>query len=286
MTAVHAQVDEAVDRYLASVDRALPGRVRGFYVVGSVALGAFQPGRSDIDFVAIVDRPLSRDELVLLEDAEHRLYRSALVRAVSSLPWRWPLVCNGVYVLSEDVARSPLEVVPMASHVSGRFRAGRAFDVNPVTWRILGESGIAVRGVAPAQLGIRRDDSELRDWILGNLNGYWRNWAGALRRPRLTAAKALLLRYVAWGVLGTSRMHFTIATGRIASKRQACDYALDVFESRWRPLLEDARAYWTGDARAKTRTPPLSRPRLTSEYVLAVIDSAAALASRETPPIS
>jgi hypothetical protein len=45
-------------------------------------------------------------------------------------------VCNGVYLQAGDLSRSPLEVTPLAGHVTGRFRAAQAkgFDVNPVTW--------------------------------------------------------------------------------------------------------------------------------------------------------
>ena len=43
-----------VQRYLRLADRLLPGMITGFYVTGSVALGAYRPGRSDIDFVAVL----------------------------------------------------------------------------------------------------------------------------------------------------------------------------------------------------------------------------------------
>ena len=49
-----AVVDELVGRYLREVDLAAPGAIEGFYVVGSTALGAFRPGRSDVDFVAVI----------------------------------------------------------------------------------------------------------------------------------------------------------------------------------------------------------------------------------------
>ena len=44
----------AVDDLLAGLDRELPGRIEGFYVVGSTCLGAFRADRSDVDFVAVV----------------------------------------------------------------------------------------------------------------------------------------------------------------------------------------------------------------------------------------
>lgn len=44
----------AVDDLLAGLDREPPGRIEGFYVVGSTCLGAFRSDRSDVDFVAVV----------------------------------------------------------------------------------------------------------------------------------------------------------------------------------------------------------------------------------------
>lgn len=271
-------VSDAVDQYLARVEREIPGRISGFYIVGSAALGDFQPGRSDVDFVAVVTQRLDPSELQRIRKVQRRLYLTALAKAAASPPWRWPLACNGVYVLRDDLGKSPLEIVPVASHVAGTFMAGRAFDVNPVTWRTLAKSAIAVQGIDPALLGIHDNDAELRSWTLSNLNSYWYRWADDLNRPGLTAVKALLLRYVAWGVLGTSRMHFTIATGDIASKTQACDYALDVFAPKWRPLLEATRAYWHRTSRTTRYISPLARRHDTADFVIAVIESAAAIA--------
>jgi hypothetical protein len=60
-----------VDRFLARLDRAVPGTVAGFYVVGSVALGGFRAGRSDSDFVATLDRSLTPADLSALRSV-HR----------------------------------------------------------------------------------------------------------------------------------------------------------------------------------------------------------------------
>ncbi len=263
----------AVDQYLQTVDKALPGRVDGFYVVGSAALGDFQHGRSDVDFVALVTQPLNAAELRQLKSLQRRLYLRSLIDAIPHL--RWPVVCNGVFVEREDLKRSALQVTPVASHVAGKFTPGGGFDANPVTWLNLKRYGIRLRGPEPAELDVHHSDAELRAWTFSNLNSYWRHWAGDIQGGGLTAAKALLLRYVAWGVQGTSRMHYTIATGDLISKTRATDYALDVFP-HWRPLLEEVRAYWLGAARQTHNTSPIRRRRDMREFVTCVIDSAAA----------
>jgi hypothetical protein len=53
----------SVARYLRTADGLLPRRVTGLYLVGSGALGAFRPSRSDIDLLAVVDRDLTRREV-------------------------------------------------------------------------------------------------------------------------------------------------------------------------------------------------------------------------------
>jgi Nucleotidyltransferase domain len=47
-----SDVRDATDRHLAVLDAVAPGLVGGLYLTGSVTLGDYQPGRSDIDFMA------------------------------------------------------------------------------------------------------------------------------------------------------------------------------------------------------------------------------------------
>jgi predicted nucleotidyltransferase len=277
-----APASAVVADLIARLDRAVPGRIEGFYVVGSVAMGAFVVGRSDVDFVAIVDRDLGRAELARLRGVHARGWTSALIRDVA-LRRRWPFVCNGIYLRGGGLERSPLEVTPLAAQVSGRFRIAprRGFDVNPVTWHTLARHGIAVRGPKPEQLRIRTDSAELRIWTVGNLNDYWRRWVERVRRPGLNRATVLGRRFIAGGVLGAPRLHYTIATGEVATKEAAGQYALETFEPRWRALIEDALAYWRGAPSLRPyRGHAAGRRHDAAEFVALVIDAGNALAAR------
>jgi len=265
-------VDELVGRYLRQVDLAVPGAIEGFYVVGSTALHAFRPGRSDVDFVAVTRDRLCTLELSRLRRAQRRLYAADLAHTFVRRPWRWPLTCNGVFVRWEDLGRSPLTAVPIASHCSWRFAAGAGFDVNPVTWRVLAEHGIAVRGLAPDRLDIHRDETELRLWCLRNLDGYWRHWASSIH-----AVRAGLLHHVVSGVLGAPRLHSTVLNGDIISKEKAGEYAVEAFGSRWRPMIEEALAYWRGELPAGPFRLVGRRRHEAARFVLEVVESAAAL---------
>ena len=264
------------DGLLTRLDRALPGRVEGFYVVGSACMGAFREGRSDVDFVAIVDADLSKPDMARLRAVHSGRWISALVRD-TLMSHRWPLVANGVYLRPGDLARSPLEVTALAGHVSGRFRvAPRAgFDVNPVTWHVLARHGIAIRGPDRETLRIRTDPAELRAWTHDNLNGYWRRWVHAARRAGLNRATMLGRRHTTAGVLGAPRLHHTVAPGAIVSKEAAAGYAHEAFDPRWRPLIDDALAWWREAAPGPAyRGRPAARRHDAAEFVSSVIDAA------------
>jgi Domain of unknown function (DUF4111) len=264
---------------LGHLDRALPGRIVGFYIVGSACLGAFRADRSDVDFVALVPGRLATGEVRRLHTIHRRLWAAALARDVA-LRRRWPVVCNGSYLTPEALERSPLEVVPLAGHVAGRFAAGEpGFDVNPVTWHVLARHGYALRGPEPARLNIRADPVELRAWTIQNLNGYWRRWAARAGRPGAATLRARPRRFTAWGVLGAPRLHYTLATGEITTKEGAGRYALEAFAPEWRPLIDEALAFWRGTPpTAPYRRRPDLRRRAAAAFVVHVIESANRLA--------
>ena len=88
-------------RYLRTADRLLPGRVVGLYVVGSIALGAYRPKRSDVDIIVVVD-----DSSVPVA----ALRRLHLLTALRSGPASFlrgglglPGVCNATFVAADDL---------------------------------------------------------------------------------------------------------------------------------------------------------------------------------------
>ncbi|MFI6498460.1 aminoglycoside adenylyltransferase domain-containing protein [Nonomuraea typhae] len=267
-------VARAVSRYLSVADRLLPRRISGFYVVGSVALGAWQAGRSDIDFVAVVDGDLSERDLRLL----------ALLHKAGNLPAAWqalirgrphiPGTLNGVFVAAGDLGEPVTRIRPAASHSGPTFKRGSGFEVNPVVWKVLLEKGVTVRGPVPGQLGLDPEPGTLRDWNLRQLHGHFAAFAGkavSARPPRKPLLPAHRVAVAA--VLTPPRLHHTIATGEVISKEAAAEYALDTFEARWHPLIRLALARrlglpapGVGDARGL--------PRLVGEFIFEVIASA------------
>jgi Domain of unknown function (DUF4111)/Nucleotidyltransferase domain len=265
-------VQQAVGRYLGFLDRLLGDPVSGFYIVGSVALGAYRPRRSDIDFVAVLSPERSRPQARRLRVAQVESGLSTAVTAARQR--RSPLTgtLNGVFIQEDDLPTPVTEIVPVASQVGARFFVGRAgSDVSPVAWKVLAEKGVTWRGSEPALLGLDPQPHLLRSWTAGNLESYWRPWAARLTR-RSHRGFAFRPRWsTAWGVLGVSRLYCTIATGEVVSKEAAGRYALSHFDHRWRSLIAEALAYWREEP-DQLGLPWGRRAELTAAFVEDVID--------------
>ena len=266
-------VERVVMSYLGAFDRVLRGRLEGFYVVGSVALGAFQARRSDIDFVAVMRGGCNARELRLLRAMNWWGSAVAAWWTLTTGVRRWPTGFNGVFVTWKELASSPCRTTPIASQQAGRFFVGSGFDINPVTWQVLAQRGVAVRGPDPRGLNICTDKRELREWVAGNLSTYWAKWSNLILGRSWLATKALLRRGAAWGVLGAPRLHATLATSEILSKEQAGEYALAAFPA-WRPLIQDALAYWRSEPWSAEYGTPFQRRQAAADFVAAVVADA------------
>ncbi len=224
---LHPEAMARVGRYLEIADLSLPSRVEGLYLVGSCALGDYQPGRSDVDFVAVIASPFSAAELDAAEAAHRGL------DGESRRPW-----FSGVYVTWEGLASDPRASGFVASHHEGRFSRDGGFDANPVQWLTLRDHPLAARG--PERPAVWVDDQAVRAWTLENLNSYWARWIER-RRRWLGSGIAMLADWsISWGVLGILRLHYTLATGRVISKSAAAEYGRATFDPVEHRVIEEA----------------------------------------------
>jgi len=263
--------------FLTDADRLLPGRIDAFYLVGSSALGAFRSGRSDVDFVAVLDQDLTTAELRRLRLLHGMSATRTALRAARGGHSPLSGTCNGVFVRRADTDRPVTEIRAVASQTGELFAVGKGFDVNPVTWKVLLDHGVALRGPSPATLGLDPQTHLLRSWNMENLNTYWHRWAtGILGRPSTTFW--MRPRWsTAWGVLGAPRLHHTIATGEVVSKEAAGEYALDTFDRRWQPIIQLGLAWWRQDSTIDQPRDVRHRAHQTAGFVLDVIRCAPAL---------
>jgi hypothetical protein len=262
--------DALVSLYLELVDAEAPGLIAGLYLVGSLGLDDFRPGHSDVDFVAVVAAPIEPPLLGVLERVHAQL--------TARLPQQ---LFEGIYLTPDDLRGEPAEVIAVPYVHQHRFQAAGRFELNPVTWATLARHGIAVRGPAVADLAIRDDPAVLDRWTRQNLVEYWRPWQARHSRllswPGLSALRPWATE---WGVLGVSRLHYTLTTGRITSKYGAGLYAMRRFPRRWhRPILE-ALSIRRGNGVSSVYRTTFARRADLLRYVAMAIDDGLALPPR------
>jgi hypothetical protein len=182
--------------------------------------------------------------------------------------------CNGVFVQSDDLKCPVSRIVPVASHCGEQFSVGRASEINPVDWKVLAEHGVNVRGPLPESLGLLTEPESLPGWNRDNLKTYWHPLAERLLEVSGRRGMRFRPRWAtAWGVLGAPRLHYTIATGGIASKETAGEYALDTFGREWHPIIREGLGYWRGESADPVFNDLRTRARCTGEFILHCISS-------------
>jgi hypothetical protein len=223
----------SIGRSLDALDAAVPNAVVGLHVTGSLALGDYHPERSDIDVVFVTAGVLDAAQRGLVAEV-HRVVATRI---------------DGPYVPRALLGMPPQAIDGVPFHVDGRFEVGECHEVSPITWAILAEHAITVRGEQPYDLGVRADHDAVRTFSCANLAGYWARWArtiGALLDGAL-ADDFMEARMLEWGVLGVARVHCAAHTGDVVSKRAGGEYALRVVDSEWHDLVRLALGSRAGE---------------------------------------
>ena len=236
--AVAEEVRALLDRFRADVSGALP--LVALWAHGSLALGDFQPGRSDLDLVGVIGTaptPVQVQDLQRVHEALH-----------SQVPLAEKLHCT--YVVRSELGNT--------GHDHLTWAHGELFDrpVSPVSRRELHQGGLCLFGPAPATMVPPITDQELADYIRGNLRDYW--------YPK-TTRDDLWLRdiWVDLGLLTFARATVTLREGRLITKREAlevladldapADVVRDVYQRRYHSA-QPASERWRVKRGYQTRT--------------------------------
>lgn len=220
-----ATVKSCLDRYQNLLGQRVPQLVAALYVHGSIALDAFDEGISDIDFIAVLNRVAGDDEISVLTQV-HRVLAAEFPRS--------PL--EGSYLQWHHLGHSAQEIGSYPCYHDGRFYPSAHHDINPVTWWMLKNRAVFIFGPAPATLGFKADWSDVRAYMLLNLNTYW---AAFTKRP-IRLAYLLSDEGVQWAVLGICRLLYGLQARSMISKRLAGEYALTKVPERWHALIHEA----------------------------------------------
>lgn len=189
-------IDEAVqqvlDGFVASVRRV--AAVEAVWLHGSLALGDYQLGRSDLDVIVVTSSPPP----AAVADVHRQLIRDSPLAA--------KLHCSYMTELADASVRHPT------------FAHQEYFDrpVTPVTRRELAIGNRTLFGPPPSELLPATTDEELFDFVRRDLREFWL----PVTRKRTHWYADI---WVDLSLLTVARAHVTLATGDLITKRAAFD---------------------------------------------------------------
>jgi predicted nucleotidyltransferase len=225
----HAEVNAVLQELMDCVRAVLGSQLAGVYLYGSLTTGAFDR-QSDID-VLVVTRHEMSDKMLAALSAMHDKIAAGESWCATQL--------EVAYIPAKSLPRYDAEasVYPHLDRGDGEHLQRKEHWSDCVVQRHeLRERGIVLAGPHPATLidPVSVDDlrQATRDVLL--------RWAESL----LADSSELERRgYQSYVVLSICRMLYTLETGRVASKRQAADWAKATLDEKWSSLVDRS---WTG----------------------------------------
>jgi predicted nucleotidyltransferase len=190
------EVDRVLDRFVAEVSALL--RPVSLCAHGSLAMGDFQPGRSDLDLIAVIEQPLSPEQTARLTELHERLDREE--------PAAEKLHCS--YMAATQLTDF------LQIHFTWAHQHVHPRDVSPVTRRELLQAGRVFAGKPPKDVLPDVTDAELADFVRETLGGYWYKATGWLLNWRMDI-------WVDLGMLTYARSVVTLRDGRLVTKGEA-----------------------------------------------------------------
>lgn len=220
----YEEVNTAVTTLLENVRAVLGDEFIGMYLYGSIAIGGFDPGRSDIDFLVITAQSLKSDMMKSLRDMHLRLWEKAL-------PWVDKI--EGVYVPYDEIGDHELDCSECLMINEKQFATG-ILDTDWVLNRyILNKHGVTVSGPPIQSLVKPVSTDRLKETIKAELKIRW---------TKFLYDKELLTHqgYQSFIVITMCRVMYTLVTGDIPAKDKAAEWALENLDSEWHVLIYHA----------------------------------------------
>jgi hypothetical protein len=189
---------------VSEVLQAVP--VVAVWAHGSLAMGDFQPGRSDLDLIAVVEGPLAAEQ----RDRLARIHRQLVAEETAAAK----LQCSYMDTAALDDAT--------ARHFTWANGGILERPVTPVSRRELLDGGLALHGPVPADLLPPLAPGQIEDFIRRDLGEFWLPAAGRFRRVWLQDI------WVDLGMTVVARATVTLRESRLITKGEALAELLEL----------------------------------------------------------
>jgi len=246
MKTLPKDVEVVVNHYLKAFNEKLPDLVESFYIGGSIALDDYHAGKSDVDFVCLINRDLEISEMKIIEEIHNKI--SAM---------HPKKVLDGSYVTQKQLGKLDDDMGPVIYfHGKNLRNDGKSGNAGVVTWFMLKKYGITIVGNPPEHYIPYIDINDLVSYVKLNANTYWALWTQkASKNFSVDGILTLFGQKVEWGVLGIARLYYTMYEGDIVSKYEAGKYALEMVPPNFQRILKEAIRIRKGESKSYYRSP-------------------------------
>lgn len=224
-------VNELVAALLGGVQRAIGDNLVGFYLRGSLALGDFIPDTSDVDVIAVTDRPIDDHDFAALA----RLHAD-----LTTLPNPYANRMEMTYIDRAALRR----YTPGLHHVTLGQGETLAWTEHRPNWLferwIVREHGIPLLGPDPRTLIDPVDPMEIRAAVRIRLHD-WVEWADQSDDPDWMLPRS----HKAYAVETMCRALYTLAHGELTTKPRSVAWALGVLPEPWRSTVARSQQWRT-----------------------------------------
>jgi predicted nucleotidyltransferase len=217
----YPDINLALNQVLSNMQTILGEQLIALYLGGSLALGDFDPQRSDIDFVAVTADELPPQTIDALAEMHRRLWQTEA---------KWAKKLDGSYVPRQIIRRWS------SDHPPCPFVEGDKFYVTNqgsavIQRHIIRQYGVVVAGPSPYTLIDPVDADELQTVLWDMLEKWW--------RPLLNDPDWLQQsQKQPFAVLTMCRALYTLAHGVVASKPVAARWGQQTLGEEWTELID------------------------------------------------
>jgi hypothetical protein len=224
MNNVPVKVKEIINQHIDIIEANLPNLLEGYSIYGSVVLGAFNYGVSDIDFIAVVKREVTETYINILKEIHSHIKNKFTQTDLM-----------GLYVMKNDLTAQYENKKTCPCFIDGMYKGLDKFEKDSIDAFQLKKYGITVKGQDIQNYDYVVNWDILLYNMIDNLNTYWLNWKNDYEKFSYDK-----LSKIDWGVLGVSRLYYTFKERDITSKIGAGEYALRTVPKRWHKIIKES----------------------------------------------
>jgi len=217
----YREINELLQQLLLQIKSILTDEFVGMYIGGSVASNGFHCETSDIDCYIITTNMLPNDMINKIEEMHKKFYSSKLQYAKK---------IEASYIPQKTLFNfDPNGLRPYFNE--GSFYQGQYGSNYLIELHVLRENGITILGQDIKNLIKEISTQDLRVAILKNLYEYWEIALSDFAKFRRSD-------YQVFAILTMCRTLYSLETGRITSKTEAAQWAIQQLDAGWKNLIE------------------------------------------------